>query len=386
MSSLYVPFNRPYVTGDELGYIEAALANGHISGNGPFSARCTEWLEDAIDCPRALLTHSCTGALEMAALLADLQPGDEVIMPSFTFVSTANAVVLRGAVPVFVDVREDTLNIDERQIEAAITDRTRAIMVVHYAGVGCEMDVICDIARRHDLVLIEDAAQAILSTYRGRPLGSFGDFAALSFHETKNVQCGEGGALLVAREAAVSRAEIVHEKGTNRRAFFRGQTDKYTWVDVGSSFLLSDLAAAFLWAQLEHAREIVELRLEIWNAYHSAFEDLEDAALVRRPRIPDECVANAHLYYVLLPSVGERDRVLRELNDSGVNAVFHYIPLHTATAGRVHGRAAGDLPVTTSASARLVRLPLWAGMDSSETSHVIETMRTVVSRTAVRSV
>lgn len=382
MSADSIPFNRPYTTGAEFGYIQEAVANGHISGNGPFSARCVEWLERTVGSQRALLTHSCTGALEMAALLADLRPGDEVIMPSFTFVSTANAVVLRGAAPVFVDVRADTLNLDETQIEAAISASTRAIVVVHYAGVACEMDEICAIADRHGLVVIEDAAQAILASYRGRPLGSFGSYAALSFHETKNIQCGEGGALLVNDPAGVDRAEIVHEKGTNRRAFFRGHVDKYTWVDVGSSYLLSDVAAAFLWAQLEDAREIVELRRRIWRAYHAGLADLEAAGRLRRPVVPEGCSDNAHLYYVLLPTERERDRILGELNAAGVNAVFHYVPLHTATAGLRYGRAVDDLPVTTSASARLIRLPLWPGMTESDVCRVLETVEDAVARAA----
>jgi dTDP-4-amino-4,6-dideoxygalactose transaminase len=380
VSTAPIPFNRPYTTGDEFGYIQEAVANGHISGNGPFSARCVEWLESGVGSHRALLTHSCTGALEMAALLAGLKAGDEVIMPSFTFVSTANAVVLRGAVPVFVDVREDTLNLDETQLEAAITERTRAIVVVHYAGIACEMHEICAIARRHGLVLIEDAAQGILASYHGRPLGSFGSYAALSFHETKNIQCGEGGALLVNDDAQIERAEIVHEKGTNRRAFFRGHVDKYTWVDVGSSYLLSDVAAAFLWAQLERAQEIIELRRAIWGAYHEGLADLEADGRLRRPIVPDGCSGNAHLYYVLLPTHDERDRVLSELNDAGVNAVFHYIPLHTAAAGLKYGRAHGSLPVTTSASARLLRLPLWAGMTATEVDRVLDAVHGVIRR------
>jgi dTDP-4-amino-4,6-dideoxygalactose transaminase len=385
MSVLPIPFNRPFTTGSELGYVEAALANGHISGNGPFSARCGAWLEAAVGAERVLLTHSCTGALEMAAILAPLRPGDEVIMPSFTFVSTANAVVLRGATPVFVDVREDTFNIDETKIEAAITDRTRAIAVVHYAGVGCEMDAICAIAERHDLVVIEDAAQAILATYRGRPLGSFGAFAALSFHETKNVQCGEGGALIVNRPDAIERAEIIHEKGTNRRAFFRGQVDKYTWVDIGSSYLLSDLAAAFLWGQLEHAAEIVDARRAIWTSYHESFADLEREGRLRRPVVPSHCVANGHIYSVLLPTESERDRVLRELNAAGINAVFHYVPLDSAPAAATYGRVGARLPVTASVSSRLLRLPLWAGMADEEVARVVDAVSSVVSRGEVEA-
>ena len=385
MSVPSIPFNRPYTTGEELANIGEAYALGHLSGNGPFSERCTSWLEASIGSRRALLTHSCTGALEMAAILADLQPGDEVIMPSFTFVSTANAVVLRGAIPVFVDVREDTLNIDERLIADAITDRTRAIMVVHYAGVGCDMDAIDAIAEMHGLTVIEDAAQAILASYRGRPLGSFGDFAALSFHETKNIHCGEGGALLVNAAEHVDRAEIVQEKGTNRRAFFRGHVDKYTWIDIGSSYLPSDIAAAFLWAQLQHAKEIVDARRQIWRSYHDAFADLESEQLLRRPVIPAECASNAHLYHVLLPTQAERDRVLHELNAVGVNAVFHYVPLHSAPAAAAFGRTAGELGVTESASGRLLRLPLWVGMRDVEVERVIDSVRAAVEHRLVEA-
>ena len=380
MSRAFIPFNRPYTTGEELGNIADAVARGHLSGNGDYSKRAAEWLERRVSVPRALLTHSCTGALEMAAVLADLQPGDEVVMPSFTFVSTANAVVLRGAVPVFVDIRPDTLNVDEEQLEAAIGPRTRAIVVVHYAGVACAMDDICELARRHGLVVIEDAAQAILASYRGRPLGSFGDYAALSFHETKNIQCGEGGALLVNSRAAIDRAEIIHEKGTNRRAFFRGQVDKYTWVDIGSSYLLSDVAAAFLCAQLECADEIVTARRAIWRRYHDELADLEEDGLLRRPVVPEDCDENGHLYYILLRSEGERDRVLAEVNEHGVNAVFHYQPLHSSPFGLRHGRAVGDLAVTSDASARLLRLPLWAGMSDEDTARVVEVVRIAVTR------
>lgn len=378
MTAGLIPFNRPYTTGRELDEIAQAIASGHLSGNGGYSRRATEWLERRVGAGRALLTHSCTGALEMAAVLADLRPGDEVVMPSFTFVSTANAVVLRGAVPVFVDVRPDTLNLDETKLEEAIGPRTRAVMVVHYAGIGCEMDSIGEIARRHGLLVIEDAAQAILATYRGRPLGSFGDFAALSFHETKNVQCGEGGALLVNVPDAVERAEVIHEKGTNRRAFFRGQVDKYTWVDIGSSYLLSDVAAAFLWAQLERADEIVAARREIWRRYHEAFAELEADGLLRRPIVPGDCGDNGHLYYLLLPSEAERDRVLREVNAQGVNAVFHYLPLHASSFGTTHGRAVGELGVTVRVSASLLRLPLWAGMTDVEVERVIDVVRASV--------
>ena len=358
-----IKFNRPYMTGRELWLISQAHANGHLSGDGEFTKRCNAWLEEHIGCRKALLTHSCTAALEMAALLLDLAPGDEVIMPSFTFVSTANAFVLRGAVPVFVDIRPDTLNIDEARIEAAITPRTKAICVVHYAGVACEMDAILDIARRHGLPVVEDAAQAIFSSYKGRPLGSIGAFAALSFHETKNVISGEGGALLVNDGDAVERAEIIREKGTNRSKFFRGQVDKYTWVDIGSSFLPGEITAAFLAAQLEEAEAITRRRLAIWDRYHAWAEAHERAGRVRRPVVPAGCTHNAHMYYLLLPSLEARTRFIDQLRQRGVGAVFHYIPLHSSPAGQRYGRADGALPVTDDASDRLVRLPLWAGLE-----------------------
>lgn len=367
----FVPFNRPYSTGREFAAIQEAIAAGHLSGNGPFSARCIEWLENATGSRSALLTHSCTGALEMAVILSGVGPDDEVIMPSFTFVSTANAVVLRGAVPVFVDIREDTLNLDESKVEAAVTPRTRAIMPVHYAGVGVAMDEIERVAAEHELVVIEDAAQGILSRYRGRPLGSLGHAAALSFHETKNVSCGEGGALLVNDPAWVERAEILHEKGTNRRKFFRGQVDKYSWVDVGSSFLLSDLNAAYLWAQLERAQEITDRRLLIWEAYHAALAPLEDLGLLRRPIVPPDCEHNAHMYYILLRDLPTRTAVIDSLAEQGVNAVFHYVALHDSEAGRRYGRTPGELPVTHETSDRLLRLPLWAAMETADVDHVV---------------
>lgn len=358
-----IPFNRPYMTGDELGLISQAHANGHLSGDGLFTKRCNAWLEANIGCAKALLTHSCTAALEMAAILLDLQAGDEVIMPSFTFVSTANAFVLRGAVPVFVDIRPDTLNIDENLIEAAITARTKAICVVHYAGVACEMDPIMAIARRHGLKVVEDAAQGIFSTYKDRPLGSIGDLAALSFHETKNVIAGEGGALLINDPALVERAEIIREKGTNRSRFFRGQVDKYTWVDIGSSYLPSELIAAFLAAQLEHAGEITARRLAIWERYHAWAAPLEASGIVRRPVIPTHCVHNAHMYYLLLAGLEERTTFIERMKAAGIGTVFHYIPLHSSPAGEQFARTPGPMPHTDAASARLVRLPFWVGLE-----------------------
>ena len=359
MTQAGIPFNRPYMTGRELEYIAEAHANGHLSGDGVFTKRCHAWLERTTGTRKALLTHSCTGALEMAALLCDLAPGDEVIMPSFTFVSTANAFVLRGAVPVFVDIRADTLNLDERLIEAAITPRTRAICVVHYAGVGCEMDEILAIARRHRLVVIEDAAQGILSAYRDRPLGAIGELGALSFHETKNIISGEGGALLVNDARFAERAEIIREKGTNRSQFFRGQVDKYTWVDVGSSYLPGEIVAAFLAAQTEEAERITRERLAIWDRYHAAFAGLEAAGHLRRPIVPSHCRHNAHMYYLLLRDLELRTAFIAAMRSAGVHCVFHYIPLHSAPVGLRVGRTSGKLPVTDDASDRLVRLPLW---------------------------
>lgn len=379
MSRHEIPFTRAFMTGAEIGYIAEAIAATRLSGNGPFSGRCADRLEREIGATRALLTHSCTGALEMAVILADIGDGDEVIMPSFTFVSTANAVVLRGGVPVFVDIREDTLNLDETKIEDAITSRTKALVPVHYAGVGCAMDAIEVVARRHGLVVIEDAAQGVLATYAGRPLGSFGDAAALSFHETKNVMCGEGGALLVNRDDWVDRAEIIHEKGTDRRRFFRGQVDKYSWVDVGSSYPLSDINAAFLWAQLLEAEAITEKRLRVWDAYHAAFEALEERERLRRPVVPAECRHNAHMYYVLVGETVDRDAFIDSLEAAGVNAVFHYVPLHSSAAGRRLGRTSGELPVTERASERLVRLPLWAGMDERHVERVVAAVHDALS-------
>jgi len=366
-----ISFNRPTVTGNELRYIQEALDKFHVSGDGMFSKRCSAWLEEKVGVQRALLTHSCTAGLELAALLCDLGPGDEVIMPSFTFVSTANAVVLRGAVPVFVDIRRDSLNIDESLIEAAITPRTKAIIVVHYAGVACEMDAVMEVARRHDLFVIEDAAQALRAFYRGRPLGSIGDFAALSFHETKNFISGEGGALLINDAAHVARAEILREKGTNRSSFLRGEVDKYTWVDVGSSFLPSDIIAAFLWAQFEQAESLQAGRRALWNRYHEGFESLEKAGAVRRPIIPDGCDHNAHLYYLLLPDLAARNRLIASLRDREIHAPFHYVPLHSAPAGLKFARTHGSLPVTDDVAARLLRMPLWHAM-TKEPDQVIE--------------
>jgi dTDP-4-amino-4,6-dideoxygalactose transaminase len=368
----FIPFNRPHATGREFEYIADAITRAHLAGDGMYSRRCHTWLEAQTHCRKALLTHSCTAALEMAAILAGIEPGDEVIMPSYTFVSTANAFVIRGGVPVFVDIREDTLNLDERAIEAAITPRTRAIVPVHYAGVGCEMDDILAIAHRHELLVIEDAAQALGSSYQGQPLGAFGDVAATSFHETKNLIAGEGGALLVNRQPLIARAEIIREKGTDRSRFFRGEVDKYTWIDIGSSYLPSELTAAFLWAQMESASEILAKRLEVWRWYYAALEPLEQRGVIRRPIVPADCEHNAHMFYVLVSDLQTRTRVLRALNEGGVNAVFHYVPLHSSPAGQRYGRAHDSLCRTIDLSHRLIRLPLWFGMTEADVARVAE--------------
>jgi dTDP-4-amino-4,6-dideoxygalactose transaminase len=358
-----IPFNRPHISGGEGANIAQAMADGHLSGDGSFTRRCHQWLEQYSGAAKALLTHSCTAALEMAALLIDVQPGDEVILPSYTFVSTANAFVLRGAVPVFVDVRADTMNLDERQVEAALTARTRAIVPVHYAGVACAMDEILHIAERHGLVVVEDAAQGVMSAYRGRPLGSLGALGAYSFHETKNIISGEGGALLVSDPALAGRAEIIREKGTNRSQFFRGQVDKYTWVDLGSSFLPGEIVAGFLAAQLQQAQAITSRRLNLWDRYHTAFADLEAAGKLRRPVLPEDCTHNAHMYYLLLPTLYVRTAFIEHMKACDIQCVFHYVPLHSAPYGRRVGRVSGSMQVTDDIADRLVRLPLWVGLE-----------------------
>lgn len=374
-ASKLIPFNWPHMTGKELYYIAEAHFNGRLAGDGPFTNRCHGWLEEKTGCNKGLLTHSCTAALEMAALMLDIQPGDEIIMPSYTFVSTANAFVLRGGVPVFVDIREDTLNLNEGLIESGITSRTRAIVPVHYAGVACEMDTIMTIARQHGLKVVEDAAQGVMSTYKGRALGSIGDLGAYSFHETKNVISGEGGALLVNDPALALRAEIIREKGTDRSRFYRGEIDKYTWQDIGSSFLPGELISAFLWAQLEEAERITRQRLSIWQRYYSLLEPLESQGLLRRPIIPEGCEHNAHMFYILLASGIDRQHVLSELKRNQVFSVFHYVPLHTSPAGRRYCRTHGALHVTESISERLIRLPLWLGLTSEDQEHVVHELR-----------
>jgi dTDP-4-amino-4,6-dideoxygalactose transaminase len=381
----HIPFNRAHLTGAEFAHMETAIQQAHLAGNGDFSRLCREWLEDNIGSRRALLTHSCTGALEMAVTLADVRPGDEVVLPSFAFVSAATAVVNRGGVPVFVDIRPDTLCIDEALVPAAVTERTKAILVVHYAGVACEMEPLLELAQRRGVIVIEDAAHGILASVDGRALGGIGHLGAVSFHETKNVTCGEGGALLVNDDRLVERAEIVHEKGTNRQLFFRGAVDKYTWVDEGSSYVLSDLAAAFLWGQLQHADEITRTRLGIWSRYHDAFADLESEGLVRRPAIPSGSNHNAHMYYLLLPDLRARSRFIADLAEENINAVFHFVPLHSSPAGHRYGREASRFDVTDAVSDRLVRLPLWAGMSDDEVTRVIDATRRYLLRRTTSS-
>lgn len=366
-----IPFSRLNTTGQELEYIQQAIASGQIAGDGSFTKRCQAWLQEHFGCQKVLLANSCTAALEMAAILADIQPGDEVIMPSYTFVSTANAVVLRGGIPVFVDIRPDTLNLDESQIEAAITAKTKAISPVHYAGVGCAMDEILAVAARHGLKIVEDAAQGAFSRYQGKPLGTFGNMAAFSFHATKNIVSGEGGALVINDPELVERAEIIWEKGTNRSQFFRGEVDKYTWVDLGSSFLPSELTAAFLYSQLEHGAAITEQRLKFWNRYHWAFAKLASDGVVRRPQMPMECEHNAHIYYLLLPTLELRTQVLAHLKANGVQATFHYVPLHSSPAGQKFGRTSGAMTVTNDLSDRLLRLPMSANMTVEEVDRII---------------
>lgn len=378
---LRVPFNRVFQADKEIEYITEAVQAGKISGSGPFGLRTEAWLKERVGCEHALLTNSCTAALEIGGLLAEIGPGDEVIMPSFTFSSTANAFVLRGAVPVFIDIREDTQNIDETLIEAAITDRTKAICPVHYAGVGCEMDEIMRIADEHGLVVIEDAAQGLLANYKGQPLGTFGQSAALSFHQTKNIVAGEGGALLLNQADLLDRAEYIREKGTNRKRFVRGEVDKYTWTDLGSSYILSELNAALLLAQFGEAEAITADRLRVWNQYHEAFAAAEAAGSLRRPIVPPECDHNAHIYYLLLPDEARRDGLIEHLREDGVQAVTHYVPLHSAPAGLHYARTPEPLPVTDRIGDTLVRLPLWSGM-RDEADLVIDSVLAFAEKTA----
>lgn len=378
MTTDRILFNRPYMTGKELSYITEAKTGNMLAGDGPFTKRCHQWIEQSTGCNKALLTHSCTASLEIAALLLDIRPGDEIIMPSYTFVSTANAFVLRGGVPVFVDICADTLNLDENLIEAAITPRTTAIVPVHYAGVACEMDSIMRIAEKHNLKVVEDAAQGVMSSYKGRALGSIGDFGAFSFHETKNVISGEGGALLVNDSNMSLRAEMIREKGTDRSRFFRGEIDKYTWQEVGSSFLPGELIAAFLWAQLEEASAITEARLKIWNNYHSMLSPLESKGLLRRPIIPVECKHNAHMYYILLSPQIDRQAVLTRLKEKNIYSVFHYVPLHSSPAGKRYAKVHGSMEVTERQSERLLRLPLWVGLTNEQQKRIVNALTKII--------
>jgi len=366
-----IPFNVPPCVGNEEKYIAQAIANHKLCGDGEFTKKCNAKLEQMTGTAKALLTTSCTHATEMAAILSKIQPGDEVIMPSYTFVSTANAFVLRGATAVFVDIRPDTMNIDETKIEEAITEKTKAIVPVHYAGVSCEMDTIMAIAQKYDLKVIEDAAQGIMSTYKGKPLGTIGDYGCFSFHETKNISMGEDGALLIANPADIETAEIVREKGTNRSKFFRGEIDKYSWVEAGSSYLPSELNAAYLWGELESAEEIYKNRMDTWQYYHSQLENMEKNGKIKRPVIPENCVHNAHMYYIKAKDLDERTRLLAYLKENGVSAVFHYIPLHSAAAGIKYGRFFGEDQYTTKESERLLRLPLYYGMKEEDREKVV---------------
>ena len=367
-----IPFNKPFIIGRELALIADAVTQGHISGDGKYTKLCHHWFEEKLGCRKALLTHSCTAALEMAAILCDIQPGDEIIMPSYTFVSTANAFVLRGGVPVFVDIRPDTLNIDENLIEAAITPKTRAIVPVHYAGVPCEMDKIMAIAHQHNLFVVEDAAQALLSTYKGRALGSIGHLGCLSFHETKNIISGEGGALLVNDERFMERAEIIREKGTNRSKFFRGEVDKYTWVDIGSSFLPSELISAFLYAQLERANEITARRFHICTAYAARLSSLQQKGKLRLAKYDGD--SNGHMFYILLENLDTRTALIAHLKAQKILPVFHYVPLHSSPAGRKYGRTSSAMEVTDDLSARLLRLPLYYEMTDGDIMHITDTI------------
>jgi len=367
-----IPFNKPFTIGAELENIAQAVREGHLSGDGPYTKRCHRWLEERLGARRALLTHSCTAALEMAAILCDLTPGDEVIMPSFTFVSTANAFVLRGAVPVFVDVRADTFNLDERLVGAAVTPRTKAIVPVHYAGVACEMDALMAIAREHGLLVAEDAAQGVLAEYKGKKLGAIGHLGCLSFHETKNVISGEGGALLVNDERLVARAEIIREKGTNRSQFFRGEVDQYSWVDIGSSYLPSELVGAFLWAQLEHADRINAKRKMLCAAYRQGLDPLARRGAIALPQSePPGVKGNCHMFYILLQDLAARTRLIAHLKARGIHSVFHYVPLHSSPAGRKFGRPAGPMTVTDGVSERLLRLPLFYDLTEAEVAGIV---------------
>ncbi len=366
-----IPFNKPFIIGKELFNIAQAVMNGHLSGDGVFTKKCHRWLESTLQCQHAMLTHSCTAALEMAAILCDIQPNEEVILPSFTFVSTANAFVLHGATPVFIDIRPDTLNLNEQLIEQAITDKTKAIVPVHYAGVGCEMDSILEIAKKYNLYVIEDAAQAILSEYKGQKLGTIGHLGCLSFHETKNIISGEGGALLINEKSFIQRAEIIREKGTNRSRFFRGEVDKYTWVDLGSSYLPSELVGAFLYSQFEHAQIITQGRIRICHQYRDLLLSLEKDGLIKLPGQ----IENGHLFYMLTRSLEERTQLIQYLKQSGIGAVFHYIPLHSSPAGKKYGRVSSEMNITNNISDTILRLPVYYGLKDIEIEFIADKIK-----------
>ena len=370
-----IPFNIPPYVGKELGYIKQAIENKKICGDGEFTKKCNIWIEEHFSAQKALLTTSCTSALEMAAILCDIKPGDEVIMPSYTFVSTADAFVARGAKIVFVDIRPDTLNIDENLIESAITDKTKAIVPVHYAGVSCEMDKIMEIAQKYNLIVVEDAAQGVMSTYKGQALGTIGDFGCYSFHETKNYSMGEGGAVIIKDEKFFEKAEIIREKGTNRSKFLRGQIDKYTWVDYGSSYLPSDMNAAYLYAQLEMADEINKNRLESWNMYYEGLKELAKENKIELPYIPDECEHNAHMFYIKCKDLDERTRLISYLKENGVNSVFHYVPLHSSPAGKRFGRFNGEEKFTTKESERIIRLPMYYNLGKNDIEYTVDLIK-----------
>ena len=371
-----ISFNKPPSVGEEIKYIEEAVKAQKICGDGQFTKKCNKWFEDKTGAAKVLLTTSCTHATELAALLLDIQPGDEVIMPAYTFVSTADAFVLRGATAVFVDINPKTMNIDENLIEDAITEKTKAIVPVHYAGVSCEMDKIMEIAKKHNLYVVEDAAQGVMSTYKGKALGTIGDYGCYSFHETKNYSMGEGGALLIRDGKNAELAEIIREKGTNRSKFFRGQIDKYTWVEAGSSYLPSDMNAAYLWAQLQKADEINENRLQSWNRYYEGLKDLEEAGKIELPYIPEYCEHNAHMFYIKAKDLEERSALISYLKENGVTAVFHYIPLHTAPAGKEYGRFHGEDKYTTKESERIIRLPMYYELDEQDAEKVMDLIHT----------
>lgn len=374
MKKIKIPFNKPYIIGKELYYIAQAVLSGKISGDGIFTMKCNKFIEDRYSIKKVLLTTSCSSALDMSAILFNINQGDEVILPSYTFVSTANSFLVRGAKLKFIDIREDTLNIDEKKIERAITSRTKAIAVVHYAGISCEMDKIMDIAKRNNLLVVEDAAHGMESTYNRKYLGTIGDIGCYSFHETKNFTCGEGGAILINNEMFSERAEIIREKGTNRSKFFRREINKYTWIDIGSSYLLSEILSAFLYAQLENIERITKERLSLWKYYYDNLDDLEKKGFIRRPFIADNCTHNGHLFYILLEDSRARDLLLKYLRNKGILAIFHYLPLHLSPMGRKMGYKTGQLPVTEELSSRLVRLPLFYGLSRPEQDIVLDNL------------